>query len=946
MPLNENTENRLSTYFRLRFPYFFISLLLALHSVYLYSLSFSQELTHFGGRMIGIGALESFDVTARVTFFYKAVFLLIIVFFAFNAIINSLIFRKRLNDFEALPVSWISALGCGGFVTQITIATGLMVSQLALLSFVPFLCLVIIRNLFKRFPDVSSNSGTFFIWIYMLAFILSILTGYFFDAGTHTLVILTVLYTTLLASAMYLFKTGENRYYLLVRTWIPAAWIPVLLVISSELAMILNQRSISFAGSLFFTAVALLSVAAVVAYRFYKFRKKDVPSAHSSLHGYFPWLIAGMAAWFLWQPAIQATTELFEIANPANALMHIFSFNDIPLLQFFNSHLFSEIIPGFFYFLLNCYDGSQAFLLYNFIEYIAIVLLAYYVIAVSTGSRITGFLFSVFVPFIPELTDERMFLSLITLFALLKVYQNASVKNSIVYWIAVFAVCLYSPDMAPSAIVALLATALFTPGFLTLFPFRKIVKSLLWVITPILLILTIIVVATGTPVFSNFHNAIQYLTAGNAHGVVSVWPEMNRTVMAQYFLLPFVVLVILVYVVSRRKVLSAKSPFLYSFMVFMAVFYFVNFQRGLLRHGFNEGHDGFVVSFGFLIVALTPYLFSKIKEIYRHLIFFALSFYLVWQWGYPEPSGNQNLFESAVTASTSRMHIKGGQEPMMRVIPQDVSFRKTIREFIAFTENHLQPGQTFGDFSYSPALYYYSQRPVPGYFCQGIHNAATETQQRYTIETFSRHDLPYFVMSNIPAHWFDAMDGVPNYVRHYRIAEYVFARYRPWKIIGGHSVWKRNDVAAPVVAYANDSITDQPPVYHLRLLPRFWAEYGSNHAVELLQVFTASDFEQHYGTHYTVLSDSLPSGRCCYADAEISDDSGIAQEYILDYGNDWVVFGEFRFTVLNRKPVERYRFRMSTQYPWHHRKVNFIRIRPADATGQAKLNALKIFDAD
>jgi hypothetical protein len=947
MPDKSNLTSQFNHLIRLRFPYFFISLFLALHFVYLYYLSFSPELTGFKGRMIGMGALEYYDVTSRVTFFYHALFILVAAFFSVNAIINSLDKRKRLHDFEAIPFSWLSAIGCAGLIMFVTIGTGLWMTQLALFSFIPFIVLIFIRQTLKRHPQEIPESSLFFVWIYILAFVIAFLASYFISSGTTLLIMTATLAVTLLTSLFYFFRAVSDTFKKTAYRLLPLSWIPLLLVAASELAMIINQRERPFAGSFFFAMLALVIVAGMVIYRHYKTKSQIIPEIKSTMSRYFLWILAGFSTWFLWQPVMPSVNELFEIANPANALMRIISFKEIPLLHFLNSHFFSEIIPGLIYFVLNCYDGSQAFLLYNFTEYIAIIILAYYVISHSTGNKTLAFLFLLFIPFVPELTDEKMFLSLVTLFFLLKVYRNPSLKNSIVYWIAVFSVCLYSPDMAPASVLALLAVAVFTPGFLQLFPFKTIVRSFLWIALPVLVLISAIIVISEIPFAVHFHQTVMYLTAGNSHGVISVWPEITRTVVAQYFLLPFIILILLVFVLSRRKQLFESSRFLYSSMVFMMVFFFFNFQRGLLRHGFNEGHDGFVVSFGFFIIALSPYLLLRTKEIYRHLLFAALSFYLVWQWGFPEPSGNRNLFENSVQADVTRMHIAGGQGRTCRVQTVDADYAHNISEFTSFGQRYLTPGQTFGDMSNSPALYYYTQKPVPSFFCQGIHNAVTDRQQEYLLQHFADCDIPFFVMANVPANWFDATDGVPNYIRHYRIAEYVFARYHPWKIIGSHAVWIRNDLQFPDAPYTNDTIFGKPLKYELKLLPRLWAEYGSDHAVELKKAYTVYDFQVHYNTHFTVNDDSLNQyGGNCYIDAEICDSSGLAFDYIMDFGNDWLIFGEFHFTLQNRKPIERYRFRVSTQYNWHSRKVNFVRIRPADENGRAQVLSIKLFEAD
>ena len=933
---------------RLRFPYFFISLFLALHTIYLYYLSFSSELSSFSGRMLGICTIENFDASSRITFFYNSLFILLLVFYGFNAIINSLQLKNKLNDFEAIPLSWISALGSFGFVLFVTTETGLEITSLALYSLLPFIVLIILRQATGRFPEGLTDRADFFIWIFVIAAILTIITSFIFSATDNglSLPFIPVLtaFTTIITSLLYILKLKSSNFSKLIYILKPLSWIPLLLFASAETALILNQRGMPFTGSV---AIFIIAVAVVLFFIIKRFLlTKKTNEINPDLKGYFIWFLAGIMALILWQPVMASVNELFEIANPSNALMRIFSFKEIPMFQFLNSHLFAEIIPGFVYFILNGYDGSLAFINYNFVEFAAIVVITFLFLSKIINDYKTAFLFCLFIPFLPQLTDKAMFLSVITVFSLVSVYGKPSLKNSILFWIALLFAMFYSPDMAPATLIAIVFTAVFSPGFLKLFPPKKIVKSLIYVAVPVILIAAAILLITGIPIFANFHQALLYLTAGQSHGIIEIFADSSRSSISQYFVFPFIMLALLIYTVYKRKEISSKSIFLYTAMVFMMIFYFVNFQRGLLRHGFNEGHDGFVASFSFIVISLSPYLASNIKQIYQHCLFFLLAFFMVWNFGFPEPKDNKTVFESITETGAGKFHIASGQKKINRIACNDENIENNTKEIVSFFKTHLGTNQTFGDMSNSPALYYYSQKQIPSYFCQGIQNVVTDKQQKYMLKELQKADIPYFVSNNVPLNWFDATDSVPNYLRYYRISEYLFCNYRPWRIIGNHSVWIRENINEPPVNHPVDSIALIPQIYYLKHLPYIWAKFENNKNLKLIKTFSGTLLTVHNESHYTVFIDSTfasPHGN--FVDIETSSNGNTEKEYILDFGCNWEIYGEFHFIIKNSQPSEKYRIRVSTQYKWYNSRVNFVRIRPA-SDGKTEITKINFYEAD
>jgi hypothetical protein len=50
-------------------------------------------------------------------------------------------------------------------------------------------------------------------------------------------------------------------------------------------------------------------------------------------------------------------------------------------------------------------------------------------------------------------------------------------------------------------------------------------------------------------------------------------------------------------------------------------------------------------------------------------------------------------------------------------------------------------------------------------------------------------NTPLVVYSNYPPTWYDATDMVPNSMRYYLIAEYIFKHYKPLGVLEDKSFW-------------------------------------------------------------------------------------------------------------------------------------------------------------
>src|SRR5258706_4133949 len=108
-------------------------------------------------------------------------------------------------------------------------------------------------------------------------------------------------------------------------------------------------------------------------------------------------------------------------------------------------------------------------------------------------------------------------------------------------------------------------------------------------------------------------------------------------------------------------------------------------------------------------------------------------------------------------------------------------------------KNFLQ-SESFADFSNTPMLYYYLHRKSPHFFSQSPTSYHSEKLQMKWIKEIEQANSKVILFSSYPDTWYDITDGVPNPLRHYIIAEYLFSHYHPGYILNDKTVWLRNDV--------------------------------------------------------------------------------------------------------------------------------------------------------
>jgi len=513
-------------------------------------------------------------------------------------------------------------------------------------------------------------------------------------------------------------------------------------------------------------------------------------------------LIFGYTLLVFYQPFIPTAEDLFEPANPANSIMRVLQFHEIPMLDFMSSHMFSEQWYGLLYQLIFGNSGQVDFTIYSFLNYYFYFLIIYSIM-IRTGFDATCATLFIFTFPIPH---DLFYLPICFVFPVLFLIQKTS-KNSTPkrFFLLPALLCILVMWRLDTGVAAIFSTIVFAPLYWwftrSAFPLSSFIKGLgLFLTSTLFVLLVAVLLRSWSTVSENFLSAFHYISGSQAHGYARLFDGSYHQFYVFHVLFVIVSLVLSVssvYLISSSGSggKTGKNRWLV-FSIFSFIVFLANAQRGLVRHGFAEHGEIFYYSTFYLGLAFFIGHFIQKRPVpLQYSLFFSVLFFSFIGTKYypffPEKLNISQLLKAGVfetlNMDLTKENYKGrvrGSEDFKQRIYGDIK---------SYMDRNLGADESFLDFSNTPMLYFYCQRKVPGYFNQNLQNSIDEYLQLQLIESLNRTKAPLLVYSSWPPGWFDATDGVANTIRYDRIAEYIFKHYKPLGILNNHSIWGKSD---------------------------------------------------------------------------------------------------------------------------------------------------------
>jgi len=697
---------------------------------------------------------------------------------------------------------------------------------------------------------------------------------------------------------------------------------------SNEFNYILNQHSIFIRPFIVF----LLGYIFILSFFLIKWnmqQNKTAKSASAQLANYYlPLLLVIIACYAYYMPVLSPISELFETANPANSIMLSCKFGKLPFFEYLNSHALSETFFGFIYVLLNGFNGSLDFFIYDFIHQLLLILIVYYFLRKLTKNAYFAFTVSLLLPFQEIMFCDIFSYSLISIFLLYRMYSNPVYKNYILGFVWSFFLILWRIDVGYANIAAFFLVSVML--ILTKYKRKNLQQfclSFLGVVLSFATIVFLVVWLRKIDLLTVIRQSLHYLSGNQAHGALSIYAEPERLFIMHYIVFPAVIVFSFLIIMLRLKHFIRKNAFVIISILFLSFIYLFNIPRGLVRHGFNEGSDFFISSFVYLILSLILFFIvsGKLSKS-GHLILIASLYFLIVAFKFPDIKDYSTVFEKYAKAFKDFRTFNNSSVKIKRYNEDSNFALENYSAFKNFMDTHCNNEATFIDFSNTPLLYFYTKRIVPSFFPQYMQNTIDDDLQFQNIADFKKYDIPVVVFSNQPCNWFDATDGVSNTIRYNKIAAYIYANYQPYDTMSKHSIWLKKGNALLHLKTNRDNLLIPPFSLDLKKLPFMEGNYSDKvYLGDLLYQWKTNQIIT-YPHRKIILPLHIDKSKGNYLVLNYERKDTIPQKCYITLSNDSIRSGVFSFDVLNKAQKEKYAIRLSTQYVWYLNKITSIMI--------------------
>jgi hypothetical protein len=695
----------------------------------------------------------------------------------------------------------------------------------------------------------------------------------------------------------------------------PLLFIPLLSIISTELYLILNQHSI-FILSRNKIYLILVSITVLIsAYRW--FTDKKYNTNHTDKEKILPYVvIVSIALIGLYSPVIYQHQEMFELANPANGIMRMFKFGELPFVNFINSHMISELFFKVLYVVFNGYNGSTDFFIYDFLYKIIYYIIVFKFFKWIFNDYKYALILILFMPFLEVIISYNSAFSIITIFLLYNFYKRTN--STTLLHIILYSVFLlfWRLDVGVanlSSVLLLVPIIIFAKNKI------KILKRdvILFFSISIGVLAVLLSLNTFTEYNLNIKQMIDYFGASQAHGLSTIAYNSDRFFYNIYFIFPVVVIGIISYIL-HSIINNKKQNNIQIAILFLGFYYIFNFQRGLVRHSLMEG-ESFTNSFFYLIIIL--FLYSTIKNKWKAKIsILFLSLLFIANFKYKDALDYENLFENFINSTNKLTYIESSNQKIDRCIIDKEFAKSNYSDFVAFMDSNFNDTSTFIDLSNTPMLYFYSQRRVPSFFNQYMQNTVTDFLQEQNINRLTKYNIPVVVFSHIPQNWWDNTDGVPNTIRYYKISQYIFKHYKPIGNINNYYIWIKKDIDK--ISTKQQKEPDNKPLkYDLRYYAYILGKTTDLSNTDSIKVLLNNN---------KIELDTIHNRINNYLLLNITNNATTYKELSIKYG-ETKNYNEFIFRTKHNSNTN-YIIPISSQYKWVLNNYNTIEITQADST--------------
>jgi hypothetical protein len=664
---------------------------------------------------------------------------------------------------------------------------------------------------------------------------------------------------------------------------------------------------------------------------FFRYRKSGKNLKFISLsrlvsHSYFPLLILSLFTYNLYNYRIVNSPEVFEAANKYLPLMEFSRWGIVPIFEKFNSHVLSDFFFSAIYMFFNGMQGIEVEL-YDFLINVVNGLLYYYLFLFITRNAYIALFNVLFFPFYISLAPNQHPFMIIGIFVLWRMSsQEVSLKNYLVFFWTMIFLLIWKIDVGFACIFLLPLSWIFYTTFVSKQkPNLKLLLKAAVITAVISGILLFIIAFTGHfNILRRVRYVLGYLDSAQTYGYTFLGDSKAVSYKMLYYIFPVLIIIMLLILLARyREMNVSRKQRLAYLSIFMIIgYYIINFQRGLVRHCLYENNDGYLISFGYVILAFSPFIFfhrSKIST--RFAGFCAISFFTLTNYKYPQIQSTESMYEN-LGGKIKKSELANVKEVENRVI--STGNDKPWPDLVRFLSHNIREKETFIDFTDHPMLHFYTKKITPSFFFQNPICSHTDYLQEAYVNDLSHYDIPYVVYSKYDPK--NQPEMGPNSFIHYKITEYINQHYHPYITTNNFHVWKRNGLERNDTTGENfqrDRSMAVVPEHVITDLPHTWGTYDKLVGKEKILFEAKKPITLKPGIADTI---SLPDGL----------DKSSGNTILLDIKfqapkAEWMgikladISGKIEagisFEIISSPNEEKYAVRVSSSYKWYQSPV-------------------------
>lgn len=791
-----------------------IALLLARKVIY----GIDTELRSFSNRTIGIVVFAGID-SSKITSTYVMAIVIAIAGIFLLSVIFQLLFNVFKIDVERYTgernfVFLISTFGVFIVLWAELFANTSPLNVVRVINLVLLMVFahLILKNVFQKNEFINSLlsspvlSVLAFLLPFSVIFSLWVLNKHNFIFDTfysYLYFVIVLIWYVVFGVLKKLFSsiTADNLYQLIGLSAIPLILIPLSIPLSNEIQYTFSRyiHSARIVSAVFITFLIAISVF-IFLFRLYKV-KKFVNTHRLITLVYFPIIIATLFTYFSYRHFIVLDkVDMFHHGEYMLTVQQMWQYGKVPFIDIYPTHGLSNLFPQILYSIVNGYHMYEPSL-WHWLYYVLHGLLLYFLLRILFTSELA----LLGVLFLPLETLFRSYYSMAIFPAIIiaRTFANKprGLSTCLILWSSLLFTFVWRVDFG---IAALLSTAaIFAVNYLKKFITgdlnKKEIKDLLVsagiVFGSGITVFVLLAVLKGVSLKDLIVQNYLYITfQGPVQSYVKIFESFGPLVFIQYFIVPtisiFYILYFIYITLLKRQEFGTKQLVL----VFLAIFSLIVSIRSTQRHSLIEGYAAYLFPF----LAASVYIFIKPREVNKSLIAFlivSMAYLLM----LPD-TNSYSLLASTVNSMRPGASAPGRfgfhhwkyQEPRSKVNESQYN------SLVEFMDKNLKPGQTFFDFTNSPILYIGTEKEFLTYLIPLVYNASDQIQEIQLRNLQSKYEdqkIPFVVFRNgTPA--LENFDGVPNEIRHYKLAEFIYRNYYPYKSVGTYQIWQAKNAAA------------------------------------------------------------------------------------------------------------------------------------------------------